>query len=444
MTVSRTICLGFLAVIAAGTVLLVLPWASQADVAWDPLVALFTATSAVCVTGLSVVDVGTYYSGFGQLVIVLLAQVGGLGYMTATTFLLLVLGRKFRLRDKLALQQSLDTPGISGMRQLLRVIVAFTVVFELTGVFLLLPVFQADYPFGRALWFSIFHSISAFNNAGFGLFPDSFVQYQTSPLLNGAITWLIIMGGLGFQVIMECFLWLRDRLSRARTLFVFSLHCKIVTSTTIALLLIGTLGFLAIEFNNPNTLGPLNIGDKLMVAWFQSVTTRTAGFNSLDLTSMRISSLMLTIAFMFVGASPGSTGGGLKTTTLRILMMCTRAALRGEEEVTAYQRTIPTELILKAVGVVLASLMTVIISAILISIAEPDSNFLQILFEGVSAFATVGLSLGITSNASLITTAVLIPTMYVGRVGVLILIAAIFGDPRPSVVHYPEADLLVG
>jgi trk system potassium uptake protein TrkH len=444
MTVPRTVCLGFLAVITIGTLGLLLPFA-HGNGAWgDPIIELFTATSAVCVTGLSVVDVGQYYSGFGQLLIVVMAQVGGLGYMTATTFLLLLLGRKFRLRDKLAIHQSLDTPGISGGRQLIKSIIALTLMFEITGILLLWLVFQPDYGPLQGFWFAVFHSVSAFNNAGFSLFPDSLIQYRLNPLLNFAMSLLIIMGGIGYQVIMEFYLWLRDRLEGSAERVVFSLHFKLVTSTTIFLLLLGTVAFLATEFNNPETLGLLPLGGKLLAAWFQSVTTRTAGFNSLDLSQMTVTSLFITIAFMFVGASPGSTGGGLKTTTLRLLVMSTWAVLQGKEDVLGYQRKIPITLVLKAVGLVVASIATVIGCTILISLAEPQQEFLPILFEAVSAFATVGLSIGVTANASLATKLILIPTMYVGRVGVLLLISALLGDPNPSTIHYPEEDLLVG
>ncbi|KKJ00855.1 TrkH family potassium uptake protein [Prochlorothrix hollandica] len=444
MTISRSICLGFLALITAGTLLLMLPF-SHSDGHWGILsTALFTATSAVCVTGLSVVDVGQYYSGLGQFFIALMAQVGGLGYMTATTFLLLLLGRKFRLRDKLAMHQSLDTSGISGMQHLVKSIIGMTLMLEILGILLLLPVFEPDYGLGQGLWMATFHSINAFNNAGFGLLSNSFMDYATDPLLNVAITLMIILGGIGYQVLLELYLWGRDRVSQKPIRFTFSLHFKIVTSTTLFLLFLGTLSFFLTEFNNPATLGTLTVGEKLIAAWFQSVTTRTAGFNTVDLSQMTTTSLFLTIAFMFVGASPGSTGGGLKTTTLRVLVMCTRAVLQGKEEVLCYQRKIPMSLILKAIGGVMASLLTVIVATILMSLAAPTQEFLPVLFEVVSAFATVGLSIGITAQANLTTQLILVLVMYVGRVGVLMLMSALLGDPAPSTLHYPEEDLLVG
>lgn len=445
MSVQRTICLGFFAMISVGTLLLGLPL-SMADGRWhSPVVALFTATSAVCVTGLSVVDVSQYYSGLGQGVIMLLAQIGGLGYMTATTFLIVLLGRRFRLREKVAIQQTLDTPGMAGAKQLIQSIISLTLIFELTGTFLLMLAWVPEMGLGQGLWFALFHSVSAFNNAGFSLFPDSLVGYAQSPLVMFAVSLMIIAGGIGYQVIMEGFLVLRESFRPGPGRFWVSLQFKVVTSSTIALLIGGTIAFYIIEYHNPNTLGgEVSLGQQLMLAWFQSVTTRTAGFNSLDVGSMTTAGLFLTIAFMFVGASPGSTGGGVKTTTMRILVDCTRTVLRGKGEVVCYDRRLPTDLILKAVAVVFGSLMSVILATVLLSWAEPNLPFLALFFEAVSAYATVGLSMGITGSLSLVSKLIVILTMYAGRVGILLLISAVIGEAKPSNIRYPEDDLLVG
>jgi trk system potassium uptake protein TrkH len=380
MTVSRTICLGFIAVIVLGALLLLMPF-STSDGTWsDPITALFTSTSAVCVTGLSVVDVGKYYSFWGQFFLVLLVQIGGLGYMTATTFLLLLLGRRFGLKDKIAIQQSLDKSGLDGVVQLVQSILATTMLFELTGVFLLMSVFVPRYGFKDGLWSAIFHSINAFNNAGFSLYSDSLMSYVGSPIINLTISGLIIFGGIGYQVIMEMYLWLRDRFNKSPICTVFSLNFKVVTSTTAVLLILGTLGFLVLEYNNPATFGPLNFPQKVMAAWFQSVTPRTAGFNTIDIGKMSEAALFMTIALMFVGASPGSTGGGIKTTTFRILFSCTAAVVEGKEQVQCYQRQIPIALILKTISVVFGSLIVVILSATLVELTNPELEFMQILF----------------------------------------------------------------
>lgn len=444
MTVARTVCLGFIAVILIGTVLLMLPL-STADGSWGDLVtALFTSTSAVCVTGLVVVDTGTYFSFFGQVFLLLLIQVGGLGYMTATTFLLLVLGRKFGLRDKVAIQQSLDQKGLSGVDQLIKSIIAVTLIIELTGAFAMMPVFIPRYGFDRGVWMALFHSVSAFNNAGFGLLPDNMIQYATSIPINLIIPMLIILGGIGYQVIMDSYLWVRDRASGRRGRIVLSLNYKVAVSTTLFLLTVGTIGMLLVEYNNPGTFGPFNFRDKLLLAWFQGVVPRTAGFNSTDYTKMTEAGWFLTIILMFIGASPGSTGGGIKTTTFRVLFECTKAVLQGKEEVVSYQRQIPMNLVLRAVGVLFGALVTVLIASALIELSDPSVEFTRIVFEVVSAFATVGLSTGITAGVSTFAKLVLVATMYIGRVGILLLMSAILGDPSPTAVNYPEANLLVG
>ena len=444
MTVPRTICIGFLALIAVGTLLLLLPFSVASGEWHSPLVALFTATSAVCVTGLIVVDTGSYFSPFGQGVVLVLIQLGGLGYMSATTLLLLLIGRRLGLKDRLAIQQAMETSELANVKALLISIVSMTLIFELTGAFCLFLTFSEQFESGEALWLSIFHSISAFNNAGFSLFSDSLVQYASSVWPIGVISALIILGGIGYQVIMEAFMWVRDRFHQRKGRSVFSLHFKIVTSTTIFLLLLGTVAFLFIEFDNPATLAERSLGGKALLAAFQSVVMRTAGFNSIDIGAMETSSLFMAIALMFVGASPGSTGGGIKTTTVRILLICTRAVLRGKEEVNCYQRQIPVARVLKAMSVVVASAMSVVIITTCISVTDADKPFISILFEAVSAFATVGLSTGITADLSTLGQIFIIVTMYIGRVGVLLLMAALVGDPSPSAIHYPEEDLLTG
>ncbi|MEL6456120.1 MAG: TrkH family potassium uptake protein [Cyanobacteria bacterium J06623_5] len=444
MTVPRTICIGFLALITVGTLLLLLPFSTASGEWNNPLVAFFTATSAVCVTGLIVVDTGTYFSTFGQGIVLTLIQLGGLGYMTATTLLLLLIGRRLCLKDRLAIQQAMDTAELSNVKALVVSIISMTFIFELTGAFCLLPMFTEQYGTGRGLWLSIFHSISAFNNAGFSLFSNSLVQYAERPWPMAVISALIIIGGIGYQVIMEGFMWARDRLYQRKQRHVFSLHFKIVTSTTVFLLVLGNLAFLLIEYDNTATLAGKSFGVKMLLAGFQSVVMRTAGFNSIDIGAMETSALFMAIALMFVGASPGSTGGGIKTTTVRILLICTRAALQGKEEVNCYQRQIPASRVLKALSVVVASGVSVVVITTCLALSDPSIQFIELLFESVSAFATVGLSTGITASLSVMGQLFIIVTMYIGRVGILLLMSAILGDPSPSVIRYPEEDLLTG
>jgi trk system potassium uptake protein len=433
-----------MAVIAIGMLLLMLPISTSSGQWNDPIVALFTATSAVCVTGHVVVDTATYFSRFGQIAIVLLIQVGGLGYMTATTFLLLLLGRRFGIKDKVAIQQSLDRRSLQGSDRILQSIVATTLIFELVGALLLLLVFVPDLGWSKGLWFAIFHSISAWNNAGFGLFSDNLVGYADSWFVNAVITGLIIFGGIGYEVILELYLRFRARRLRQRMKIPRTLNFQVAVSTTLFLLLGGTFAIWAIEIRNPQTLGALDLPQQLLAAWFQSVTSRTAGFNTIDISKMTTAGLFVTIALMLIGGSPGGTAGGIKTTTARVLASCTYAILQGKESVTLYRRQVPNSLILKAIAVTFGSLLTVVGATIAIALADPQLDFIQILFEVVSAFATVGLSTGITAGLTPLSKLVLIATMYIGRVGILLLIAALLGDPRSSTIKYPEESLLVG
>lgn len=441
LTVPRTISLGFLAVILAGTFLLMLPW-SQSSRQWGGwLPALFTSTSAVCVTGLSVVDVGTYFSPFGQLVLILLIQVGGLGYMTATTFLLMLLGLRFGLRDKVAIQQSLDRSGMAQIRQVLRAIAIATLACETVGaIALFTPLMSRHETLMGAAWSAIFHSVSAFNNAGFSIYPDNLVGFVGSLRVNWIIAILIVLGGIGYPVILEGWQLLKGK----RRLSPLSLHFRLAILTTLGLLIGGWLLFLGAEHLNPKTLGPLPINDQMLAAWFQTVTPRTAGFNTIDQTQMSLFAQMVTIALMFIGASPGGTGGGVKTTALAILIGCTISVLRGRESVLMFQRQIPQRIVQKATAVVVGSSFTIILGTLIMAVFDRDLEFIQLLFEAVSAFATVGLDLGVTATANAGVQLVLIALMYIGRVGILLLMQALLGDPHRSRLRYPEEELLVG
>lgn len=447
MNIARTICFGFLAVILIGTMLLMMPFSISSEPwNWNSLVvALFTSTSAVCVTGLAVVDTGTYFTFWGQLTIALLAQVGGLGYMTCTTFLILLLGRKFDLRQKFAIQESFDRPFLQGSSSnLMKSIIATTMLFEITGIFLLLIVFVPEHGWSQGLWHATFHTVSAWNNAGFGLFPDNLMSYHSSWIVNFVITGLIIFGGIGYQVIIEMYLWIVSKIKGKSERFCFSLNFKVAVTTTILLLLVGTVAFFLTELNNPETLAPFSFKDKLLAAWFQSVTTRTAGFNTINIGEMTTAGLFITIGLMFIGASPSGTGGGIKTTTFRIMYNTTKSVLQGKSQVIIYQREVSSNLILKAVAVVFGSAATIVLITVLICALETNSELLPVLFEVVSAFGTVGLSTGITAGLSVASKLLIVLTMYIGRVNILLLIAALIGDPRPSSLHYPEENLLVG
>lgn len=410
----------------------------------DWLVALFTSTSSICVTGLSVVDLNSYFSFWGELGVVLLVQVGGLGYMTLTTFLMILLGRKFDLQQRFAIQESFDRPFMQGSTNLIKSIMATTLLFELAGTLVLFGVFVQEYPPLTALWYAIFHSVSAFNNAGFSLFPDNLISYQDSLPVNLTITTLIIFGGIGYQVIIELYFWLRWRSRYPKRPFAFSLNLRVVLRVTLFLLFVGLGGIFFLEYQQSASFKALPWHNQLWVAWFQSVTTRTAGFNTIDLNAFAPTTLVLMMILMFIGASPSGTGGGIKTTTFAILANATRAALRGQERVVLFERQLPSPLILKAIAVVFGSIFTVIVSTGLLIFFEAGKDAVDLAFESVSAFGTVGLSLGVTPKLTPLSQLVLVGTMYVGRVGITLLMAAIIGDPRPSLIKYPEENLLVG
>jgi trk system potassium uptake protein TrkH len=378
------------------------------------------------------------------VIIMGLIQLGGLGYMTATTFLLLLLGRKFGLKDKIALQQALDRQGLHGTKQLLQSIIATTLIFEVIGAVVLYLSFLPKQGSALSLWYALFHSVSAWNNAGFSLFSDNLMGYQTSMPVNLVITGLIVFGGIGYEVIFELYLGLRDRFSKSPVRTLRTLNFKVAVSTTLVLLGVGTLATLLIEARNPETLGAMALPEQILAAWFQSVTSRTAGFNTIDISKMTKAGLFFTTALMFIGGSPGGTAGGIKTTTLRVLTSCTKAVLQGKEDVLLYERTVPFSLVLKAVGVAIGSLSTVLVATVAISISDPEIEFIRVLFEVVSAFGTVGLSTGITSGLTAFAKVVLIATMYIGRVGILLLITAFLGDPKRTSLNYPEGSLLVG
>lgn len=436
MNIARTICLGFAATIAIGAVLLTLPIATDSGEWNNPLIALFTSTSAVCVTGLAVVDTGSYFSKLGQAIVLLLIQIGGLGYMTTNTLLILIVGRRFNLNQKFALKEAFDRPFLQGSKNLVRSIIVTTVLFELLGTVLLMVLF-ADRE--DRLWLSLFHSVSAWNNAGFSLFPNSLVDYQSSLFANLVFSGLIVLGGLGYQAIAELYSWFVYLVQGNRTRFFLSLNFKVVVSTTLFLLLLGAVSFFLTDLASS-----LPFPKSLLAAWFQSVTTRTAGFNTIDIASMSEAALFITIGLMFVGASPSGTGGGIKTTTLRILLNSTRSILQGKDEVILYERTVPNVLILKAIAVLCGSSILVVAAVICLSQTDPQFTFIELFFEIVSAFATVGLSTGITAEISILGQLILILMMFVGRVGVLIFMNAILGEPRPSTIQYPEEGLLVG
>jgi trk system potassium uptake protein TrkH len=433
----QILVLGFASIILIGALLLSLPISNTTGESLPFIDALFTATSATCVTGLVVVDTGTFFSAFGQIVIIVLIQVGGLGFMTMATMFALVLKRRISLRDRLLLQEAMNQNTMEGIVRLIRKVLLFSFVIEGAAAILLTIRFAFDMPFGKALYFGIWHAISMFNNAGFDLFGDyrSLTGYVNDPLVNIVVMFLIVSGGIGFIVLSDIVDFRRKRR--------LSLHSKVVLSMSAFLIVFGAIIIFIFEFTNPRTLGSLNWGGKILSSLFQSVTPRTAGANTLALGDMRQASQFFIVILMFIGASPGSTGGGIKTTTFTIIIGAVIAMLRGREDIVMFRYRLAQERIFKALTVTLLSLLLVITVVMVLSTTE-DSSFLMILYETTSAFGTVGLSMGLTPELSLTGKILISLTMFAGRLGLITLAYALGPKKGKELYRHPEGKIIIG
>lgn len=439
----RLLALSIVGLILLGAGLLWLPISAAPGRSTTLLDALFTATSAVCVTGLIVQDTPVHYSTFGHLVILLLIQAGGLGYMTISTVLAAALGRSVTLQERLTLQEGLNVQGLDGLLRFALTVLKLTLAFELTGAVVLAARWMGELGVGQALWYGLFHSVSAFNNAGFALWSDNLTRWRGDVTVNLVITLLIICGGLGFFVISE----LLQRGRRVR----ISIHTRIVLVATAILLFAGTMGIYALESGNPRTLAGLPWHEQWLAAWFQSVTPRTAGFNTLDYGAMTAPALFLTMALMFIGASPGSTGGGVKTTTFSITVAALWATIRGEDEPHVFGRRLSAELVARAFFVSLIAFLVLNAVAGVLLVTEAR-DLLRTLFEATSAFGTVGLSMSengapvsLSAFFSPVGKLTMIAMMFIGRLGPLTLAFAVAkrATVQPK-VRYPEGKVLIG
>lgn len=435
--------LGFASIIFIGAFLLNLPISSKSGESIGFLNALFTATSAVCVTGLVVVDTATYWNSFGQFVIITLIQIGGLGFMAITTMFAIIIRKRINLKERLLIQESLNQGDLSGLVKLTRYILITTFTIEGIGALLLSTVFIPQFGVTKGIWYSIFHAISAFCNAGFDLMGNvsgefsSITYYSENILFIGTISLLIILGGLGFPVILD--------IIKSRKFNKLNIHSKVVIISSISLIFIGTVFILFLEYTNPNTLGELNVKGTLLGSIFQSITARTAGFNSIDLTLMRESTLFLMIMLMFVGASPASTGGGIKTTTIATLILSVRALILEKEDVEIYDRRLANGVVRKSLGIFMIGVCVVVLGTFIISITEPQFTLLESGFEVVSAFATVGLSIGGSPTLSVPGKIFIILFMFMGRVGSLTIFMALMSRvKKKSLIRYPEGRIIVG
>ncbi|MCB7129301.1 MAG: TrkH family potassium uptake protein [Candidatus Brocadiales bacterium] len=430
----------FLIIIFVGAGLLSLPQATATGETIPFLDAVFTATSATCVTGLAVRETGQYFSTFGQAIILLLIQIGGLGIMTLAAFFGAVVAGRLSITQHAAVKETLDVTSAEGVVRLLLFIVIVTFSFEAVGFCVLLPVFLENIAEpGTAVYYSIFHSISAYCNAGFYLFNDSLVDYRDNAQVNFTITSLVILGGLGSYVLANLYYSFLS-LFRTRYETGINLHTQMVLITTAILIVLGGVCFYLFERNH--VLATLEPFDQFQVSYFQSVMARTCGFRTVDVTDLASPSLLLLMFLMFIGGSPGGTAGGIKTTALVILVMGTYSFMRGRDQVAFFGRSIPRFIIRRAFAILTCAFAVILISSIILMSIE-DAGFEQILFEVFSAFGTVGLSTGITPHLSPAGKIVIIVLMFIGRLGPLTL-ALILIKTRPSRISYPEEKIAVG
>jgi trk system potassium uptake protein TrkH len=419
--------------VATGAGLLKLPAATLAPVSWSD--SIFTAASAVTVTGLAVVDTGSQFTLFGQAVIMVLIQLGGLGLMTFAVLVLSMLGVPIGLPQVVFLREDLNQTSITDLMRLVRIILRVVLLCELAGTLVLAAVFVPEFGIAHGLWQALFHAVSAFNNAGFSLFSDSLSQWATNPLINLFVPLLFIVGGIGFSVLADLY--------RTRRWHRLALHTKLMLVGTAVLIVWSTAAFAALEWNNPLTLGQFDgIADKLGVSWFQATTTRTAGFNTVDISAIHDSTSLMFISLMLIGGGSTSTAGGIKVTTFIVLLLATVAFFKRRSTLHAYGRSLGYEEVLKVLALTVLSMLLVMIGVFIITISH-DGNFLDLVFEVASAFGTVGLSRGATGELDGVGRVVIILIMFIGRVGPLTLgfFLATRATPR---IRYPASRIFLG
>lgn len=441
LTYVRIIALGYLLVIIAGTGLLMLPVATRPGNETDFLTALFTATSATCVTGLVVVDTYTHWSGFGHTIILLMIQVGGLGFMTMGVLFAMFLKKRITLRTRGLLQESMNGMQMGGIIRLVRMVLRGTFIIELTGAVLLAIRFIPVFGWGKGILYGVFHSISAFCNAGFDLMGEysgqysSLVEFHGDILVNVVIMALIVIGGIGF------FVW-KDIRENKYHMKKYRLHTKMALFMTAILLVGGTVLFYL--FENNNLLAGMNVKDKILAAAFSSVTARTAGFNTIDTGGLTHASKLLTMVLMFLGGSPGSTAGGIKTVTTLVLIAYVWSNLRASKGVNVFNRRLDDDVIRKASNVVVISLLMAVSASILICYLQPDLVVEDILFEVYSAIGTVGMSTGVTRDLNLASRIIIILLMYCGRIGSMSFALSFTERKKVAPVQLPTEKIMIG
>lgn len=422
----------FLFLITVGTLLLKLPFATTQPISWTD--ALFTATSATTVTGLSVFDPGTVLTGFGELVLLVLIQCGGIGLMTFAVAILILFRKKVGLQSRIYLQESLTQNTVGGIVRLVKLILTFALTVEAVAIVFLTIYWIPEFGFGDALNYSVFHVISAFNNAGFSLFPDNMMSFVGDPLVNVLISSLFIIGGIGFSVVMD--------VSQKKSFHRWTLHTKLMVGGTLILNAVAMIVIFALEYGNPGTLGNMSLPDKLLASYFSAVTPRTAGFNTLNYGELEDPTLLFTMLLMFIGGGSASTASGIKLTTFIVVILATVSFLRSRREPEIFGRSIRLETVIRSLAITTISVLLVVFFLFLLTVTE-KIPFLPLAFEVVSAFGTVGLSMGITADLSDLGEVLLSLVMFTGRIGPLTLFFILM-KPRKENYRYPYDTVFTG
>lgn len=430
---TRLLILVLFLFIILGTLLLKLPISSTHPISW--IDALFMATSATTVTGLAVIDTGGSFTLFGEVVILFLIQVGGLGIMSFAVLIFIMLGKKIKFKERVLLQHALNQTTFGGVIHLVLRLFLFSITIEGIAMILLAINWVPNYGWSDGIYYSIFHSISAFNNAGLSIWPDNLSGSVTDPVVNLVISSLIIIGGLGFTVLIDIF--------QKKQWKQVSLHSKMMIVGTLFMNAFAVIVIFLLENNNPDTLGNLSASGKILGAYFQGISPRTAGFNTIDIGSMETPSILLTMLLMFIGAGSASTGGGIKLTTFLVILLAVISFIREKEEITIFKRSIEKGVIFKALAISMISALIVFVAMFILSITDSQIPLIQLGFEVVSAFGTVGLSMGITGALSTLGKIVIIFVMFIGNVGPLTL-AFSLAKKTTVKIKYPKEDILTG
>ncbi|WP_180075814.1 TrkH family potassium uptake protein [Acinetobacter sp. YH12106] len=427
------LALGFLGLILIGSLLLMLPIAHQGDISW--LQAIFTATSAVTITGLSVVNVGEAYTVFGQVVIMFLLQCGGLGFMTFAILAVMSLAPKMGLKQQVMAQESIGQTSLKKVSFTIKAVFLYSLFFEAIGTLILTLSWLREYPFSEALFYAAFYSVSAFNNGGFSLFPNSLMSFSGQYLITFTISMLYIIGGIGFLVLMD--------VKQHRRWRKLSTNSKLILSTILGLNLSAFIVLWLLEASNPQTLGLMSLSDQAVNAWFHATVPRSSGFNSLPMEQMSDASTLVTMFLMFIGGGSLSTAGGIKVGTFIIVLISVISFLRREDEIRLFNHSIPEKTTFKALAVVCITAALIVMGFMSLLILEPEHDFLDLLFEAVSAACTVGLTRGITEELQPASLIILMLLMFAGRLGPLTL-AYFIATPKKSRIKHPPSEIQIG